>query len=282
MKNSRLLSGHNLSFILALLVLSVFLLWAVFPSVFAPCDPKEMFKPWDISSAAHIFGTNDMGYDIFSELIQATAVTLFTGIAAALIALIVGTGIGILAGYLTGWKAEFVNGLIEVFLLIPMLPMTIVLAAFLGPGTGNIILTIALLGWCSTAKAVRAKTRQLKHSAFVESLQGLGLSKNRIMWKHILPNLTDVVLAKYIMSVAGCMLLEASVSFMGLGDPTRVTWGGMINFAYKRGGLARGAVNWFLPPGICIILCVLAFYYINNYIKDRMNRVTVSEQSYLD
>lgn len=276
------MTWHNLTFVIALLIMLVFMFWAIIPPVFAPYNPKEMFEPWDIMSAGHIFGTNDMGYDIFSELVHATAATLFTGIAAALILLFAGTGIGILAGYLTGWKAEFVNGIIEVFLLIPMLPMTIVLAAFLGPGTSNIILTISILGWCSTAKAVRAKTMQLKHSTFVEALQGLGLSNYRIMWKHILPNLTDVVLAKYIMSVANCMLLEASISFMGLGDPTRITWGGMINFAFKRGGLVRGAVNWFIPPGVCITLCVVVFYCISNYFKDRMDRVTVSEQSYLD
>lgn len=264
------------------MVAIIFVLWSFFPSTFAPYDPKQMFSPWQKGSPGHILGTNDMGYDILSELIFATSTTLITGVAAALISLIAGTVIGTLAGYYDGWKAELINLFTDVFLLIPMLPMTIILAAFLGPGTGNIILTISLLGWCSTAKAVRAKTRQLRQAGFVESLLILGIPKRRIIFRHIVPNLWDVVLAKYIMSAANCMLMEATISFVGLGDPTRVTWGGMINFAFKRGGFSRGATNWYLTPGICIMLCVLAFYYINIFFENRAKSVSGGDQSYHD
>lgn len=256
-----------------LLTMIVFILWSLLPFIFAPYSPKEMFMPWGQMSPKHLLGTNDMGYDIFSELVYAARTTLLVGILSALISLVLGTAIGLVAGYSAGWISQALDVLINVFLMIPMLPMTIVLAAFWGAGNGSIILTISLLGWCSTARVVRARTKQLGTSPFVESLRILGIPEWRILVMHILPNLYETILAKYILTVASCMLTEATISFMGLGDITQVTWGGMINFAFKRGGFSRGALNWYLSPGICIILCVLSFYLINEYFEQRANRV---------
>jgi peptide/nickel transport system permease protein len=223
-----------------------------------------------------------MGYDIFSELVFAASSTLSAGIAAACISLAAGTIIGLLAGYAPRRRAEIFNIIITVFLQIPMLPAAIVIAAFLGPGRGNIIFTIALLGWCPTARAVRARTMQLKQSGFVEALKILDIPRFRILFHHLLPNLREVVFARYIMSVSSCIMMEASLSFIGLGDTVRVTWGGMINFAFKRGGFVKGAFNWFLAPGVCITLCVLAFYCINVFFEERASTVDGPGQSYLD
>jgi peptide/nickel transport system permease protein len=260
----------------------LFLAFSLFPEHIAPYSPKEMFKSWQGISQAHPLGTNDMGYDIFSELVLAASSTLTAGISAAFIALVIGTVMGLLSGYAArGWNECF-NIIITVFLQIPMLPMAIVLAAFLGPGTRNIIITIALLGWCSTARAVRARTMQLKQGSFVESLRILNFSECRIIFFHVMPNLREIVFARYIMSVSNCMMMEASLSFMGLGDATKLTWGGMINFAFKRGGFVKGAFNWFLAPGICITLCVLAFYCINIFFEKRASLVEGENKSYLD
>jgi peptide/nickel transport system permease protein len=268
--------------ILGLGIMLVFFAFALFPEAIAPYDPKDMSRPWLPPSAEHPLGANDMGYDIFSETVHAAFPTLTVGLAAAFISLLIGTGTGILAGYLRGWKGEALGGLINLFLLIPMLPMAIVVAAYLGPGTGNMILTIALLGWCPTARTVRVRTVQLKQTAFVESLLILGIPRRRIMLGHILPNLSEVILARYILSVASCMMTEASLSFIGLGDPIRVTWGSMVNLAYRNGGFSRGALNWFLAPGLCISLCVLAFYGVNYYFEKRGSQVDGGDKSYLD
>ncbi|MBC3887882.1 ABC transporter permease subunit [Acetobacterium paludosum] len=265
-----------------IIIMIVFLLWSILPGIFSPYNPKEMFSPWLAMSLSHLLGTNDMGYDIFSELIYAASRTLFTGFCAAFVSLIIGTTLGTLSGYLEGWAGEGLDFIINIFLLIPTLPMMVVVAAFVGPGTFNIILIISLLGWCSTARAVRARTKQIKHSPFVEALTISGISEKQIVLKHIIPNLSDVIFAKYIMSVASCMLMEATVSFMGLGDPTHVTWGSMINFAFSRGGFSRGVLNWYLPPGICITLCVLSFYYINSHFEEKSKIVVNEEQSYMD
>ncbi|MEA4972518.1 MAG: ABC transporter permease [Candidatus Metalachnospira sp.] len=267
--------------ILGLIIMLIFSAFALFPSVFAPYGAKEMFKAWQEPCASHFLGTNDMGYDIFSEIIYATGSTLLIGIVSAFISLVIGSALGITAGYLPGWKGEISGGIIQIFLLIPMLPMAIVIAAFFGTDTKIIIIIISVLGWSATARTVRTRTMQLKQTAFVESLMILGISKTQIMFKHILPNLSEVILSRYIMSVARCMMLEATLSFMGLGDPTEVTWGRMINIAYKRGGFTRGAYNWLASPGVCIALIVIAFYCINQYFAAKSEEVS-GGQSYLD
>ena len=201
------------------------------------------------------------------------------GMTAALISIVIGSVVGLLAGYSEGIPGDIINGMINVFLLIPMLPLIVICSAFFGHSLRNIIIIIAVLGWCSTARAVRAKARQLKEANFVEALIILGIPKRQIIFKHILPNVTEVISARYILSVASCMLTESSVSFMGLGDPTAVTWGGMVNVAFKRGGFVRGMVHWYLPPGLCITLCSLAFFLLNQYCSTRSVKANVS---YLD
>ncbi len=264
-----------------LLILAVFGVFALFPGRVAPYGPKEMFAAWQPPCAAHLLGTNDMGYDIFTEIVYASGSTLLIGLAAALISLVIGSAVGLAAGYLSGWMGEIAGGVIQIFLLVPMLPAAIVIAAFCGSGTRNIILIIAVLGWSATARTVRARTLQLKQTAFVESLVILGITKRRIMLRHILPNLYEVVLSRYIMSVSRCMMLEATLSFLGLGNPVEVTWGRMINLAYQRGGFTRGAYHWLVSPGVCIALIVIAFYLLNQYFEAKNQEVS-GAQSYLD
>lgn len=266
---------------LGLCIMAVFCAFALLPGVFAPYGAKEMSTPWLAPGAGHLLGTNDLGYDIFSELVYATRSTLIIGLASAMISLVIGSSIGLAAGYLPGWKGEIAGGIIQVFLMIPMLPMAIVIGAFLGTETRNIILIIAVLGWCATARTVRVRAMQIKQTPFVESLMILGIPRGRIIFKHILPNLLEVILSRYIMTVARCIMLEATLSFLGMGDPTDVTWGRMINIAYKRGGFTNGAYNWLVTPGICIALLVIAFYCINQYFEAKGQEVSGS-QSYLD
>lgn len=265
--------------IIGVLILAVFLLWSLFLEMFARHDMKESFRAYQKPNNEFLLGTNDLGYDIFSELIYAAGTTLLVGVTAALISIVIGALVGLFAGYSDGILGDLLNGLIHVFLLIPMLPLIVICSAFLGQNLKNIIIIIAVLGWCATARAVRARVRQLKESSFVESLIILGIPRRQIVFKHILPNVTEVISARYILSVASCMLTESSVSFMGLGDPMAVTWGGMINIAFKRGGFVRGMVYWYLLPGLCITFCSLAFFLLNQYFTTRSNKANVS---YLD
>lgn len=263
-------------------IIAVFVLFALAPSAIAPYDPTYSFENFLPCSPQHPLGTNNLGYDVFSQIVYATRTTLLIGFFSAFISLCIGTVIGMIAGYLDGVFSEAINGVINFFVLIPMLPLAIVLGAYLGGGELNLILVIALLGWCGTARAVRAKVMQIKTSPFIESARGLGYGKLRILFKHILPNVLDVALARYITSVASCILIEATLSFLGVGSVQNITWGIMINYAYKYGGLTRGAYNWLLSPGICIMLLEAAFYFINHFAEFRSHAVKDSGASVLE
>jgi len=275
----RSVGGNKAFLFLGAGIILIFLVWAVFPDLFLHYDIKESFDPLQKPSAEHWLGTNDLGYDIYSELVKAAATTLTIGFVSAFISIVIGTIMGLLSGYISGVTGEILNGIINIFLLIPMLPLIVVFSAYFGADIKNIILIIALLGWCSTARAVRARVKQLKQMPFVESLIILGIQHRKIVFRHILPNITEVVSARYILTVAYCMLTEASVSFLGLGDPVRVTWGGMVSSAFRGGGFVRGLVYWYLAPGCCIMLCSLAFFLINQYLD---NRTKTLGSSYLE
>jgi peptide/nickel transport system permease protein len=263
------------------LVLAFFLLCAFTPKLLTPFSVKEMFAPWMPPGGQHVLGTNDLGYDIFTELIYAAPATLLIGLSAAFVSLTLGTAAGLFAGFTEGFIAEAGNGVIQMFLMIPFLPMAIVIAAYFGNSTISVITIIAILGWSGTARTVRVRTMQLKQSPFVESLAILGISKARIVYAHIVPNLGSLVFSRYIMTAAQAVMLEASLSFLGIGDPLRVTWGRMINIAYRRGAFIRGAYNWLLPPGICIALVIVAFYCVNQFFEMQSDKVS-GAASYLD
>ncbi|MFZ5898304.1 MAG: ABC transporter permease [Bacillota bacterium] len=240
-------------------VLVIFGLTALFADSLAPHALNVSFTPYLPPSAHHLLGTNDMGYDIFSELLHAARLSLAVGVLAALMSIVVGVAVGLLSGYYKGFWGETLSGLIDVFLLIPVLPLMVILAAYLGASFWNVILVIGLLSWCSTARVVRARVLQLREMPYIEALVALGIPDRVIILKHVLPNTAEVIVAKFVLAVAAAMLSEASLSFLGLGDPSRVSWGGMVHFAFTRGGFVNGMWYWYLPPGLCIAACTVAF-----------------------
>ena len=245
-----------------LLLLALFLLLAVFAPLFAPFDPWEPGRPFLPPSGTHPFGTNDIGQDIFSELIYSTRISLFVGFFAAFVSVAIGTLVGLFSGYLRGAADEVLMGTTDIVLIIPALPLMIILAAHTSPSIWNIIIVIGALWWTSTARVVRSRVLQLREMPFVEAARSLGAGDGYIVFKHILPNTLQVILAKFILAVAGAMLTEASLSFLGLGDPLQKSWGMMLNYAFSRGGFINGYWWWYLPPGICISLAVLSFVLI--------------------
>ena len=263
-------------FSLGIAILLTFAVFALFGEKIAPYSSRESFDKFLPCSREHIFGTNNLGYDIFSQLIVATRSTLIVGISSAVACLVIGVAIGILAGYIGGIAGEAVNGIINFFLLVPMLPCAIVIASYTNGGKISIILTISLLCWCSTARAVRAKTRSVKNSDDVRALKSMGYGEMRILLRHTLPNVMDVALAKFMPSVASCIMIEATLSFLGMGSVTDVTWGVMIQNAFNYGGILLGKYNWILAPGGAIMLLQLAVYMINQYIEFRRKIVQES------
>ncbi|MBU2513197.1 ABC transporter permease [bacterium] len=253
------------------LCLFIFCLISVLAPWLSPHALDTSFFPFLSPSWQHPLGTNDMGYDIFSELLHSSRVSLIIGLVAASISAFIGSLIGIVSGYFRGIMGEMVTGAIDLFLLIPALPLMIILASYLGASIWNIVFVIVLLGWCSTARAVRAKTLKLRELPFIDAMIALDIPVTRILSRHILPNVMEIISAKFVVSVAGAMLSEASLSFLGLGDPTKVSWGTMMHYAFKRGGFANGMWFWYLPPGLCIAVCAMSFVLIGLYFSKRDN-----------
>ncbi|OPY26308.1 MAG: D-ala-D-ala transporter subunit [Methanocella sp. PtaU1.Bin125] len=244
---------------LGIFLLATLVLVAVFAPWLAPHDPEQTGIPYRSPSAEHLLGTNDLGQDVFSELLYAGRVSLVVGFLSGIISIVIGVAVGVFAGYFRGWAEELLMGTTDVFLLIPGLPLMIILAAYLNPSMWNIILVVGLLWWCSTARLVHSRVLQVREMQFIESTRALGYSDLYIILKHVLVNTKDIIYAKFSLAVASAMLSEASLSFLGLGDPLNISWGEMIHFAFSRGGFANDMWWWYLPPGLMICITVLAF-----------------------
>lgn len=275
--SSLLIRRPSLPVLLGIVLLALFLIIAIFAPFIAPYDPWEPGRPFLPPDTDHPFGTNDIGQDIFSELVFGTRVSLFVGFFAAFVSVAIGTIVGMFSGYMRGVIDEILMGLTDIVLIIPALPLMIILAAHTSPSIWNIIIVIGALWWTSTARVVRSRVLQLRETPFVEAARALGAGDTYIIFRHILPNTFQVVLAKFILAVAGAMLTEASLSFLGLGDPLQKSWGMMLNYAFSRGGFINGYWWWYLPPGLCISLAVLSFVLIGFGLEEReQNGIKIS------
>jgi len=243
---------------LGLALFSFFVLMAVFSPSVAPYDPWVRFEPYLSPTYEHLLGTNDMGHDILSELIYGSRVSMIVGFGAALMATLIGTAVGLFSGYFKGTADEILMGITDIFLMIPQIPLIIVLAAFLRPSFWLVAVIMGSLWWTSTARVVRSKTLQIREMSYVQAARSLGFSHPHIIVSDVLPNILHVVMPKFLLSIASAMIAEASISFLGLGDPEVKSWGMMINFAFSRGGFINGYWWWYLSPGLCITLFVLS------------------------
>lgn len=262
-------------FVLGILILFAFAVLAIFGNRIAPYSPTECFGKFEDCSKKHLLGTNNLGYDIASQLICAVRPTLAVAVSSALICIVIGVTVGILAGYSDGILGNALNGVINFFLLIPTLPAAIVLGVYLNGHAGTIF-TISLFCWCKTARAIKAKTAELRESEFVKSLTSLGYGKLRILTRHVLINLLPVVWARFIPSVISCVMIDATLSFLGMGNLNEITLGIMINYAYNFGGLSLEKYNWLLAPGICIALLQLSLYFVSQYFERKKTIVKSS------
>jgi len=253
---------RNRSAIAGGVFLLAFVLIALLGAAIAPHDPWEHFQPFDSPSEMHLLGTNDVGQDILSELLAGTRISLAIGALAALLAVGFGVFVGLVAGFRRGAVDNLLMGLTDIVLVIPALPLVILLAAYLGAHMWNVVLVIGLVFWPSTARVIRSQVLTVRQSGYVESARGLGAGDAWIMRRHVLPNILPMVLSKFVLTVAAAMLMEASLSFLGLGDPMVKSWGMMLHYAFGRGGFIQGLWWWYVPPGLCIGLCILALTLI--------------------
>jgi peptide/nickel transport system permease protein len=245
------------------IILIIVTLAAVVGPMIWPFDPAEVgadsssiFQP---PSAEYWLGTDELGRDVFSQFLMGARISLFVGVMATLIATIIGAGLGILSGFFRGPIDSAAMGVTDFFLVIPALPLMIALAAIFGQNLAIVILVIGALAWPRTARIVRSQTLSLRERAFVPRARSLGATNGRIIRTNITPHLMSLIVANTILVVAGCILAEATLSFIGLGDPNRISWGSMLHFAFVSGAVGRGAWWYFMPPGLGILVVVLGF-----------------------
>jgi peptide/nickel transport system permease protein len=255
------------------ILLAFSIIVAIAGPILFPFDPKAVGKTAaDIlqpPSAQHWLGTDELGRDVFRETLAGAQVSLLVGLLATAISMIAGTTVGLSAGYSRGWLGGLMMRITDFFLVIPTLPLIIVLAAVVGQSLGVIIIVIGVTSWASTARIVRSQVLSLRERVFVERIRSLGATDMRIAVVHILPNVMPLIFANTVLVIAGSILAEATLAFLGLGDPTHVSWGTMLHSAFTNGATSRGAWWYLLPPGIGIVIVVLAFTLIG-YTLDRI------------
>lgn len=246
----------------------VFIFMAIFGPALAPNDPQMVMENDGIwltnqpPSAEFPLGTTNVGRDIFSQLIYGARPALLVGISAAFMVAVVGTIIGLIAGFFGGRTDAILMRLTDIAFGIPFLPFVIVLVAFLGPSIWNIVLAMALLLWCDTARIIRSQVLTVRERTFVQAAKVSGASPWRTIFLYIAPNILSLSFLYGTLAIGWAILTEASVSFLGFGDPSVVSWGFMLQDAYVSQALARGAYYWFVPPGICIMLAVMGGFFI--------------------
>jgi len=208
------------------------------------------------------FGTDQVGQSVLAQFIWSSRISLTVGLLAALMSTVMGAGIGIAAGFYGGWQGEVWMRLTDFFLVLPWLPLAMILATLLGPSYGTIILVVGLTSWPGTARVIRSDTLRVRELQFIERARAIGSSNGHIMRKHVLPNVMPLIFANLVLVVAIAILSETTLSFLGLGDPLNFSWGTMLRNAWINGAAGLPAWWYLLPPGIAIVLVVLAFTFI--------------------
>jgi peptide/nickel transport system permease protein len=260
-------------------VIALFVFLAIFGTLIAPYDPYasslDLLEPPTFS---HPLGTTENGADVLSQVLAGARVSVLVGFAAAISSAVIGSVVGLASGYFGGWTDRILDSLENWFLVIPTLPLMIVLARIWNPSLLVLIAVIGLTSWAGTGRVVRAQVLTLRERAFVERARALGAKDRYIIKTHILPNTLPLIFANTVLIVAVAILSEAALSFLGLGDPTRISWGTMIENAFDSGAPSEGAWWYLLPPGLCITALVLAVatlgYLFEEYVNPRLQEVT--------
>jgi len=261
----------NLPALLAFIILALLVLTALFGPLLVGYDPLAV----DLDSSrqppgrTHLLGTDNIGRDILSRMVHGARISLGVGIAASLFSLCIGTVFGLVAGYLGGRTDLVLSQVFDIFLAFPSLILAIGISAIMPPGLFSAMLAITLVSWAGFARLVRGMTLSLKEQTYVEASRAIGATTGRVLFRHILPNALPLLLVAGSLRVGGFILLEAALSFLGLGvQPPTPTWGSMIS-------LNRMYINsapWMVIfPGIAISITVVSFNILGDFLRDKLD-----------
>lgn len=256
-------------FIAGAIIISLFAILAIFAPAVAPYDPGSidadnlLMSP----SKAHIFGTDSLGRDIFSRMVFGARISLSIGFIAVGIAVLIGVMLGSISGFYGGWLDSLIMRFTDIMLCFPAFFLILSVVALLEPSIFNIMFIIGITSWMGTARLIRAEILSLRHREFIQAEVAIGASNFRIIFRHLIPNAIGPVLVSAILGISAAILLESSLSFLGLGvQPPTPSWGNMLIEAKSTLGVA-----WWLMlfPGMAILLTILGFNFIGEGLRGR-------------
>ena len=255
-----------------LAILFVFVVIALFgPEIVGPPDRAGTNPALLDASISHLFGTDRAGRDIFTLVVHGTRISIVVGLVASVITVLIGATVGIVAGFMGGKTDTLLLAIMNFFYVLPTLVLALVLATLIGPSLLNVIVVIGITSWAGTALIIRSQTLSVRERTFVDRARAYGASNTRLMARHVFPNVFALILANATLTVAAAIFLETTLSFLGVGDKNTFSWGRILEDAFDAGALSLGKFLWFVPPGLGVVLVVLAFTLVGQAFDEVLN-----------
>jgi peptide/nickel transport system permease protein len=262
-------------------ILGLIIIIALLAPWIAPYGLRERVGPvFGAPSAAHPLGLDDGGIDMVTLLMWGARISLVVGFAATVVSIIIGGAVGVAAGYFGGKTDTILMRITDYFIAIPDVPLMIVVAAIWGPSLSHIIIVIGLLLWTGTARVVRSQVKSVRERVYVKRARSLGAGHWRIIFRHVVPQIAPLMIASTVLTIALAIFDETALAFLGLGDPSKVSLGKVIENAFTRTAVSSGAWWAIIPPGVVVALIILSCTLIGQAIEDTLNpRLRVSHVS---
>ncbi|GAB3597752.1 dipeptide/oligopeptide/nickel ABC transporter permease/ATP-binding protein [Microbacterium tumbae] len=259
--------------LVGLILVSFFIVLAVIGPAIAPYDPAQVSYDYlQPPSAAHLFGTTQTGQDVFSQVLEGARISMIVGVTAAVLAVLLSILVGVTAGFIGGLADDLLSMLANIFLVIPSLPLTVILIAYLPKsGSFGVTLVIAVTGWAWGARVLRSQTLSLRRRDFVEAARATGERTSAIIFRDILPNQLAIIATSFLSTVIGAILAQAGIAFLGLADVTEYSWGTILYWAQTSNALLGGAWWWFVPAGLAIALLGTGLSLVNFGVDEFIN-----------
>jgi peptide/nickel transport system permease protein len=257
---------------LGLVIIAILILCAIFAPLIAPRSPYQIGREFEAPPGReHFLGTDQVGRDVFSRLIYASRVSMSVGMGVVLLSTLLGVFLGLQSGYFGGAVDMIIMRVADVFMSFPSLILIMVITTIFGPGLDRIIFVMGILGWPSVARLVRGNILAIKQMDYIKSAVTLGLKNRRILLLHVLPNTISPILVQATFGIAGAIIMESALSFLGLGvNPPVASWGNMLTDAQSLTTLTARPWLW-APPGLMIFVSVLSFNFVGDGLRDALD-----------
>jgi peptide/nickel transport system permease protein len=259
--------------VIGLVIVLFFTFMAILAPIISPYNPDTTNPTLFLSNPSHLhlLGTNELGQDLLSRDIWGARISLLVGVSAGAVAVVIGLIAGLISGYSGGAVDEIIMRIVDFFIIIPALVFMIIIAALLGPSIENVILVIGLLSWAPTARIIRSMVISIKEWPFVESAKANNAGRFYIMFRHIFPNVSSVLYGNAMLAISAAIFTQAALTFLGVGNVTSISWGGIIRSAYTSGALTAGDISYVIPPGVFIFVLIFGFILMGFAIEEIMN-----------